>query len=330
MKKLIFVTLGIICLLSNQSFAGEKTPWLKGVKIGPIPKDLSPVLPLKIYAADGNKLPATFTEDVPVIVMAETKIFDNDPPAKYKEVEIPNPEWVEKTAVSWFFIDWEKNKNSVASTTQMLALNQMVVTPLNPTGKGAVTCHLARKMRYDLPEPGRKKATYVNSSGAKDVRVLDITPPTCGLEIIVEETGKSGAFWPVENPPNKYPLPKMADVILEGPLFGVDPGGESKVVSQLELGKNMIVTPDQAALHCKANDVLNFKLLGEDNYKLDDSKLKFGICAGAGGEPSPIGPENPDRLELSKINIPENPYIYIDARDLAGNREVCFIPLKIH
>jgi hypothetical protein len=202
----------------------------------------------------------------------------------------------------------------------------MVIIPTMPTGKGAITCHIARKMRYDLPEPGRKKSTFANSSGAKDVRVLDITPPLCGLEISVEN-GPSGACWPVENPPDKYPLPKQADVFLSGALFNA--ADQDVLIQGLELGNNMIVRPEQGALTVAADAKLTIRVIGGDNYKLDNSKLKFGLCNGAGGVPSPVGPENAELLDLSKLKLPEAPYLYLDATDVAGNQQVMFVPVKI-
>lgn len=304
----------------------EKTPWLKGVEISPYPVDISPVIPLKIYAENGEAIPATLTEDMPLHVVADTAIFDPAPPAEYKGQEIPNPRWERNAAISWFFIDWEKNQNFPAETQEGLAVNQMIVIPTTPTGKAAITCHIGRSMRYDLPEPGKTKVTFANSSGAKDVRVLDITPPTCGLEIAIKN-GASGAFWPVENPPNKYPLPKSADVFLSGALF--DAADQDKKIEGVELGANMVVTPETGVITVAADDELSIKVIGGDNYKLDNAKLKFGICNGAGGEPAPVGPVNADVIELGKLKIPENAHIYLDATDTTGNRQVMFVPLKV-
>ena len=306
----------------------EGAPWLKGVEISPVPVDISPVIPLKIYAEDGGQLPATMTEDVPFTVMCDSTIFDPNPPAEYKGQEIPNPRWESNPSPSWYFVDWEKNKNHMASTTVEVALNQMVVTPLMPTGKGAVTCYIGRKMRYDLPEPGKTKVTYANSSGARNVRVLDITAPTCGLEISVKN-GKSASFWAVENPPDKYPLPKLADVCLNGALFNPEDPEEVAVVQGLELGKGMVVSAENAAISVPADAELVIKVIGGDNYKLDNTKLKFGICNGAGGEPAPVGPVNASEIKLSDLKIPEDAHFYVDATDVAGNRQVLFVPLKV-
>ena len=304
----------------------EKTPWLKGVELSPYPTNLTPTLPLAIYLENGEAIPATLTEDVPVVVVADTAIFDAEPPSKANDQEIPNPRWDATTAVSWYFIDWEKNKNFNASATQGLAANQMVVTPTTPTGKGAVTCHMARRLRYDAPEPGRSIVSYANSSGGRDVQVLDITAPLCGLEITVKD-GKTGSFWPIEFPADKYPLPKTANVYFGGQLFGaVD---KEIVVEGLTLGDSMIINSDQARIDVAATDQLSIRVIGGDNYKLDNSKVKFGICNGAGGEPAPVGPINEETLDLSKINIPENAHLYIDATDTTGNRQIMFVPLIV-
>jgi len=304
----------------------EKTPWLKGVELSPYPTDLTPTLPLAIYLENGEAIPATVTEDVPLVLVADTAIFDETPPTHANDQEIPNPRWDAAVAVSWYFIDWEKNQNFNASTTSGLAANQMVVIPTTPTGRGAVTCHMARRLRYDAPEPGRSKVSYANSSAGRDVRVLNITPPLCGLEITIEN-GKSGSFWPVEFPPDKYPLPKTANVYFSGGLF--DAVDKEVVVEGLELGSNMIVAAEQVTVKVAADDKLNIKVVGGDNHKLDNAKLKFGICNAAGGEPIPVGPINEATIDLSGIELPDNPYVFIDATDVTGNRQVLFVPLVV-
>jgi len=333
-KRSILVLVAIIVVLlgsapvSAQDTDNKETPWLKGVTIGPHPLDLSPVLPLKIYQENGEAIPATLTEDVPITLVADTAIFDPEPPSEYKGTEIPNAKWTRNAAVSWFFIDWEKNKNVAASSTQPMALNQMVVTPLNPTGNGAITCHIGRKMRYSSDTPGKFKGTFANASVGHDVRVLDITPPTCGLEIKVKD-GQSGIFWVAENPPNKYPLPKLADVYFSGALINESDPGEIITLQGLELGAGMVVAPEQAAVTVPADAVLTIKVNGEDNYKLDTAKLKFGICKGTGVEPVPVSAVNASEIALADLAIPENSYLYVDASDVSGNRQILYVPLKI-
>ncbi|HAE38183.1 MAG TPA: hypothetical protein DCG57_06030 [Candidatus Riflebacteria bacterium] len=324
----IIVGLSVSVLAQDSSDANKETPWLEGVTIGPHPEELSPVLPLKIYMENGEAIPATLTEDVAITLVADTAIFDPEPPSEYNGTELPDAKWTRNAAVSWFFIDWEKNKNVAASATHQLALNQMVVTPLNPTGKGAITCHIGRKMRYTSPETGKNKGTFANSSVAQDVRVLDITPPTCGLEITVQG-GRSGTFWVAENPPNKYPLPKLADVYFSGALVKEADPAAIITVPGLELGANMVVPQEMAAVYVPADAVLNIKLNGEDNYKLDNARLKYGICKIASGEPVPISPLNASEVALADLTLPENPYLFVDATDVAGNRQVLFVPLIV-
>jgi hypothetical protein len=334
MKKLFLLLLITLIVCSGQPVTAQDdtakdTPhWLEGVNIPAKPADISPVVPLKIYMNNGEPIPATLTEDIPIAVVADTSLFDPDPPSEYNGEEIPNPRWISKAAITWLFIDWEKNENVQASSSQPLALNQMIVKPLNPTGKGAITCHAGRKMRYDLPEPGKTKGTFVNSSSAKDVRVLDITPPTCGLEISVKN-GQSGTFWVAENPPNKYPLPKLADVYLTGALANPENPEEIITIQGIELGPDMIIQPEQAGISVPADAIITVHLNGADNYKLNDNKLKYGICNGAGGEPTPVSAENTGEIDLSKLKLPEEPYLYVDASDVAGNRQVLFVPLII-
>ncbi|MDD3147321.1 MAG: hypothetical protein PHD82_08470 [Candidatus Riflebacteria bacterium] len=325
---IIAVLSGSTAVSAQETTASTETPWLEGVTIGPKPTELSPVVPMKIYLENGEAIPATLTEDIPITLIADTVLFDENPPTHANGVEIPNPQWSRKPAISWFFIDWEKNKNTAASTTVDLAVNQMIVTPLNPTGKGAISCHAGRKMRYDSTEPGKTRGTFVNSSVARDVQVLDITPPLCGLEISVQD-GKSGIFWVKENPPDKYPLPKLADVHLSGALVVESEPDKVITVSALELGQSMVVPAEQAAITVAADAILSIKVNGEDNYKLDNGKLKYGICNGAGGEPVPVSEVNMPEIKLADLKIPESPYLYIDASDVSGNRQVLYVPLKI-
>ena len=324
----IIVLFGCVTVFAQDNTVSSKdAPWLEGVTIGPHPQKISPVIPMKLYMDDGNSIPATLTEDIPVTLIAETSLFDKDTPAKSNGKEIPNPRWIRKPAISWYFVDWEKNKNQLASCKENLAINQMIVTPLSPTGKGAITCFASRRMRYDLSTPGKTQVSFATSSKAKDVRVLDITPPTCGLKITVKNGG-TGMFWVTENPPNKYP-PKLADVSFTGNLIdGIQPD-EVVPIQGLELGENMVVSAEQAAISVAADSVLMIEVNGDDNYKLNLDKLKYGICDGAGGNPAPIGQVSPSEIKLAELKLPENPHLYIDASDMAGNRQVLFVPLKI-
>lgn len=302
------------------------TPWLKGVEISPYPTDITPVLPMSFYLDDGSAIPATLTEDIPFMVTAESAIFDEAPPAADNGAEIPNPAWSDKPAINWHVIDWEQNTNIRCDTKKSISRNQMLVKPTFPTSRGAITCHIGRRMSYDAAEPGRRKSTFANSSRAADVRVIDITPPTCGLEISVKN-GSKGSFWVEEAPKDKYPLPKTADLVLEGALFGEE--GFSHVISGCEMGADITVEPEEACIRLSRSDTISLAVLGSDNYKIDSEKLKFGICSGAGGEPAPIGPQNSEEIDLSELELPRNLCAYVDASDTSGNRQVIFIPIKI-
>ena len=326
-KKLLFALVASVCICgmsyAQEDYSTPNTPWLKDVKISPYLTEPSPTLPMQIFAENGKSVPATLTEDIPILVMAETAIFEPNPPESSKGVILPNSRWEEKPVINWYFVDWETNKNTPAILDSQLAVNQMYIKPKNPTGKGAITCYSSRKMRYDKDD-GTTKATYANSSRAADVTVLDITPPLCGFEITTKD-GKKGTCWPVENPPDKYPLPKLADVHFTGSLFGV--GSNDIVVSGLELGDNMAILKEQAVLSVSRRDILTVKVIGGDNYKLNTEKIRFGICDGPNG--SVVGPINEEKIQLSKLRIPERPYLFIEAYDLAGNKQAMFIPMEI-
>ena len=201
----------------------------------------------------------------------------------------------------------------------------MVIIPTTPTDNGSVTCHSSRKMQY-ISEEGNTITCFATSSAASMFKVKDITPPTCGLEISVVD-GETGKCWPIENPPNHYPLPKTADMCFSGELFNSP--SEIRVIEGFELGPNMIVKADDGGINLKKTDVIKVKVIGDDNYKINPDKLKYGVCNGAGGEPAPASAENADEIDFTKFLIPENPYLYLDASDMAGNRQILFIPINI-
>ena len=313
---------------SSSKTDNSKTPWLEGVELEPVPKYITPVIPLKLYLKSGEKIPKVLTEDEPIEIQADSDIFFDNPPTKDRKMVIPNPEWEGKPCVNWRIINWETNKTTKCLSTPGQSPNCMVVVPVTPTRKGALYCDVGRKMSYDT-ESGDRKKTFANSSGAKDVRVKDITPPTCGLEISVVN-GSSGSIYPVENPPNHFPLPKTADLVIKGSLFnkGNDPDYE-EVVSGVVLGLDMIAPEEQGTITVGRGDVIKITVTGSDNYKLDTNKVKYGICAGAGGEPTPVCQENQPEYDLAGIKLPQNPYFYLDASDTTGNREVLFVPIKV-
>lgn len=312
---------------------GEATPWSGGAERLPYgPSIPAPLYDLTISGEDGGPIPAEVTEDVPMVVTANSDIFYETPPEKSSDgKEFSQARWVRnKASAIWIVVDWENNKSYNAikpeNFEQELAANQQAIVPVNPTEKGSLNCHVSRKMSYVDSESGEERTVYANSSTAVAFKVKDITPPTCGLQISVED-GYSGTCYPVENPPNHYPLPKTADVIFSGSLFGAT--DEDRFVQGYELGANMIVSNEDGSVTLPKNAVVTLKVVGDDNFKLNPDKVKFGVCAGAGGEPTPVSPINEEKIDFSTFVVPQNPYFYLDATDMAGNREVLFIPISI-
>ena len=334
MNKKILLTIAAV-IVSASLYAGDsepaktddETPWLLGGVSVPVkPTHITPVLPMKIYSENGQELAKELTEDEPLVLRADSSIFYEDAPAVDNGVEIPNPAWVNPPTIGWRVIDWEKNKNIVCKSSEDMAFNEMIVIPTTPTKKGALTCSSGRLMKYDDVESGKSKQTYANSSIAKDVVIKDITPPTCGLEISIKD-GNSGSICPAENPPDHFPLPKTADIVTTGSLFNED-SESPNVVSGFVLGTDMIMSSEMAVTVSRS-DVVTLSVIGDDNYKLNTAKLKYGICNGAGGEPTPICEENQPEYKLEDINLTDNSFFYLDAVDEAGNREVLFVPINI-
>ena len=306
----------------------EKTPWLKGVELDPVPKRITPVIPMRLYLGNGGRIPKVITEDQPIDIQADSSIFFDNPPTKDRNMDVPNPAWEENPVVLWRIINWETNKSTLCKKIAGQAPNYSTIIPLNPTSHGALCCGVGRKMSFET-ESGERRKTYANSSGAADVKILDITPPTCGLEISLAN-GTSGTVYPVENPPNHYPLPKTADIVIKGALFSPnnDPDYE-ELVSGVTLGLDMQAPEEQGAINVERGDVLKLTVIGGDNYKLNTEKVRYGICTGAGGEPAPVCQENQPEYDLAGIKLPKNPYIFLDASDMDGNREVLYIPIKV-
>ncbi|NLI78265.1 MAG: hypothetical protein GX442_17750 [Candidatus Riflebacteria bacterium] len=303
-----------------------KTPWLKGVTIPNKPDHPSPVLKAEILMANGSPIPATLSEDVGVLMMVDTDIFAEKPPTEWNGQSLPNAQWAGQPSVRWFFDDVAKNQSTLASCSEQLPSNQMKVTPLNPCRKGGVTVTLARPMTYE-ESPGKVRRVFANSSTALNVRVTDITPPTSGLELSVGD--QKGTFWAAENPPHKHPLPKMADVYLKGPLFSPTGQDEQVVVPGIELGDKMILTPDQGQLRLPKTGELKIQLALQDNEEVDAKSVTCGLCELADGKPVPVAGATGPTIDLAKVKLPAQPYIFIEAKDLTGNRQVLCIPVTV-
>jgi len=92
----LLISLLVLLLSSNIVVAqnDKDAPWLDGVTTKKHHDRLSPVVPLNIYLSNGDAVPATLTEDIPVSLIAETKLFNPSPPVKANGVEIPTPIWI--------------------------------------------------------------------------------------------------------------------------------------------------------------------------------------------------------------------------------------------
>jgi len=302
----------------------EKTPWLKGVTIPPFPPNVSPVIPAKIYGPDGGPIPATMSEDIPVLFTVDSEIFAEKPPTEFKGTQLLNGAWDGTPSVRWFFADIGKHRSTLASCTEILPKNQMKIMPLDPCPFGGISVTLARPMKYEY-SPGRFRRAYVNSSIGANLAVTDITPPTCGIEI--KGTTRQGSFWSVENPPNG-PAPKGADAFLRGSFLTQDGQDLEIVVRGLQLD-HMVVPGNQATILLPKDEELEIRLVLLDNDKVDEKTIHYGISDGAGDEPLPVGPVNPDRLKLSDLKLPEKAFFFIDSKDVSGNRQIFFVPVKV-
>ena len=334
-KRLLFLNLLVISLLNSGSVCAsdgtentEKHPWLKGVSIEMVPSHITPVIPMQLFMGSGEPLPKELNEDETIVVNADSEIFFSDPPTKDRNMEIPNPVWVHDAVVKWKVTDWGKNKSDICDFRPDLPGNQMEVKPLYPTDIGSIDCHVSRKMSYEDLQSGKKKFCFANSSRGVKVKIKDITPPTCGLQISVKDGGTS-TILPVENPPNEYPLPKHADLMVHGSLTNGDPDYK-EVIQGLELGAEMVAPINEAGITLSRKSVVKLAIVGDDNYKLNNEKFRFGITSVGGGEPAPLGgKENEPEIDLSEIKLPDAPFFYLVAEDMAGNKEVLFIPIKL-
>ena len=63
---------------------------------------------------------------------------------------------------------------------------------------------------------------------------------------------------------------------------------------------------------------------------MNNEKIRFGVTNAAGGDPVSIcGDENKSEIDLSQFILPDAPCFYLVAEDMAGNKEVLFIPIKL-
>lgn len=303
----------------------EKTPWLKGVNMAPVPEHPSPILPVQILQADGHPFPATMTEDVAVLFSINTDIFADKAPTAINGQAIANPEWTGQAVVNWFFNDTSKNTSTIASSTETLPPNQMKVTPIDPTNTGAVTVFCSRGMKY-VDSTGKTINVYANGSVSAPSRVLDITPPMCGLAVTAG--GKKGSIWTVENPPNKFPLPKMGDVCVSGELWSAEGTASDKVIAGLALNGKTKVSPEQLAIYLPKAGEVQVELALQDNDKINDTTVKYGLCELKGDVPRVLGNVSTPTIDPSKLDLPaKDVYLFVEAADMSGNKGALYIPV---
>ncbi len=305
--------------------ASGKEPWLEGVTLPPVPEGPAPIYKIDFTLADGSPLPATLSEDVPVLMTAQSEIFGEKPPSSWKDQTLSNSAWTKQTAIHWFFDDVAKNKSTLASCEEQLPANQMKVTPLDPCLKGAVTVFISRSFKYEVT-PGQFKTIFATGGKSVMLKVTDITPPTCGIEVTAG--GKKGMVWTVEAPANKYPLPKTAEVHFRGNLF-TPPGTEvENQIPNVELGPNMVLAPEQCQMTLPKDGEISLKMVLEDNDKVDEKTLKYGICEVANGQPVPVGDYNVPTIKPASLKLPEKPYLFLEIKDMSGNHQVLCIPVS--
>ena len=60
----------------------------------------------------------------------------------------------------------------------------------------------------------------------------------------------------------------------------------------------------------------------------DSSTNAPATPASGAGAPAPGGDVNADEKKLAELKLPENPHLFVDASDVAGSRQVLYVPLK--
>ena len=323
--KIFKVILVISLLMFGICYAEESVPeWLEGVELGIEPEIIAPFYPARILCPEGGRLPREIPEDTPILIQADSPIF-GEPPTEFRGEEIPNPVWMRDAHLNWVITDHETRTSFGATTSMMLPANQMYVTIPEPSEAAAICVYMNRLLQYDLP-CGDSIETFAQSSIAFDVVVKDITPPTCGFALTTSRG--NGTVWPVENPVNS-PAPKLADVLFAGNIFCSNGEEREFSVDGIELGTEMVVPYEHGAIYVAANDEIAVELVLNDNYKLDEESIVFGISDAAGSSPNIIGEQNPQVIKLSEIELPQEPWLFIQAFDEAENEQLMYVRLIV-
>ncbi|MBF0543602.1 MAG: hypothetical protein HQM08_04175 [Candidatus Riflebacteria bacterium] len=303
-----------------------KGHWLDGVDIPPTPPFPAPQFSVQISLPDGSPVPATLTEDMGVVFSAQSDIFGDNPPTEYQGNPLTNAQWAGVTSINWYFDDVTKNKSTHASATEGLPPNQIQVIPLDPTVAGAVSVFLSRPLRYE-ESPGQYRRIYATASKSAPTRVIDITPPCPGMEITLDN-GISGQIWSVEEPPNKFPLPKTANVIYKGALFSKDGQDVNKNVIDIPLGQKMVLPETDATAFIPAKTKVTVKSISTDNDQIDDKTLKIGICE-LDSVPQIISDHITENYEAQKFTALKKPGLFLEIADKTGNKSCIFVRVML-
>ena len=309
--------------------AQQEIPWFGGGDNSYLPnRDNSPMLEMTIRNESDESIPEEVVEDIPFMIKADSEIFLEEAPIGMGNSfeYFDQPQWLDPNAKAlWFLNDLDTNKSYMASYSPDLPVNQIIFTPTNPAEHCSITCYGSRKMKY-VKSDGRMGISNAKANAIVKFRVKDITPPTCGFSISVEN-GESGEVRPVETPVDKPDYTKTAQLHFSGYLF--NNSDSERISSTYNLGEEMVIKNDDAILNLKKDDVLKVKIIKNDNYILDEESIVFGICGGAGGISSAISQINNEVIELSEIEFPDNPYLFLEAKDNEGNVQKLFLPINI-
>ncbi len=300
------------------------TPWLDGVDLPTQPPLPNPIYPCEISMGDGKPIPAVLTEDQPITVQANSDIFGEKPPSTWKDANLTNAQWARAASFNWQFTDMIRNRSFQASITENLPMNQIVIVPPSPTKEGSLIAFINREFTFE-EKPGSLVRVHASSSNGTAVKVTDITPPLCGLEISAGPSQK-GTVWVVENPVNHFPLPKFGDVMMSGGIFTAKPEEIQKTLEHKELGEKMTLEAAEGVFLPK-NGKITIKPVVKDNDQVDDASIQYGLCELKGDSLLPIGKPNPETIEPAQLQLPKQVFLFIQAKDVTGNKGSMFIPV---
>ncbi len=329
MNSKILTAFSLFIVSSSILLAQQEIPWFGGGDNTYIPnRDNSPILEMSLKNESDEIIPEEILEDFPLSIKAESDIFSEEAPIGMGNSfeYFDQPQWLEPNAKAlWFINDIDNDKSYMATYSPDLAVNQIIINPTNPAENCSITCYGSRKMKY-VKSDGRMGISNAKANAIAKFRVKDITPPTCGFSISVVN-GENGSCWPTEEPLDKPDYTKTAQLHFSGYLFT---NSDSERTGNIyNLGEEMIISNEDGVLNIHKDNIIKVKIIQNDNYKLDPESIVFGICGGAGGVSSAISQLNTEEIDLSEIEFPENPYLFLEAKDNEGNLQKLFLPIII-